>query len=554
MSATLKALLVFSLLALPGYCGWILWTEKSSPQLRREERAPTSLPAKPLEDFRFSPREGTRYQYTFTRKLSFRGMNIPDMEYNGILIVDVLRTDRKGFTAVLSHRLTGHAQTAPVRFHARVDGNGKRVILRSTPPRDEEGRQHANILKDLIALWVFPLEADTVGQFRASFASLEGGWKKRKLAYEREGAPAIFHSEHWMLWGEGVPKELKGEERTHFAGGAMPLTTESTYGMELESLSPIPSGSERGEWSQAETLALVPGDRDALDPEDLGIHWERNREELLSVVSFTPRERLRVFGDTVRLLRSGKVTAREIRALLSREIIRLGASSPLFQTVVGALATAGGTEALSVLREIYSDEECPESGKGAVLAALTTTEAPIDEVTRDFLADLMKAEQNRDLADGAAFALGSSLQAAGSEASVAAAIRDIHSAWNGAQGNVAAQLALLDVMGNSGRAEFLPQIRSAMASGNDEAVQAKAIFSLRFFEGGEATTLLSSQLGNPTPALREAAIEAARIGPWRESLRAPLKECSQAEPLERLRASCRSALLRGEGRLAEASN
>lgn len=328
----------------------------------------------------------------------------------------------------------------------------------------------------------------------------------------------------------------------------MPLTTETEYKIDFLGKSAIPAEPPVA-WGKAETLSLVPM-QEALDPAELGVTWEKTRTELLGLGSLSNSEKLRVFGDLVKLLRAGKVTAMELRELLGRDAIRLGSLSPLFQSVVGALATAGGPENFAALRAIYADPDCPVSGKGSVQAALTTTEAPIDAPTRDFLAEAMRVEQNRELANGAAYALGSALQRAPDDASSRSAIADIHSAWAAAGGNVPAQLSLLDVMGNSGRLEFLPSIRGAMDTRNDPSVQAKAVFSLRYVDSMEANALLAAQLANPNPPLREAAIEAVRMGTWRESYRPALETCASSDPVEKLRTACGAALVQSSGKLA----
>ncbi len=535
---------------MPGYGAWILWSEKiappSEPPLPAASRSPANIQQ---ADLRYQPRENIRYIYSFTRKLSFRGLKIPDVNFSGELYIDVRRSDAKGFTAEWSETVK-EFPNSPVRLLTHLDPSARKLDLRVSTLKTDGDRQHANILKDLLALWAFPLEQDTVGNYRASFELKDGERKKIKLNYNDPGAPKIFASEHWLLWDENLslPKEIRGNDRTHHENGPMPLTTEAVYTIQYKGQGKIPALADR-EWSGNEGLALTQLQQ-GIDPAEFGVTWENTKTELLGLSKLTSSERLRVFGDLVKLLRAGKISPAELRGLLSKENIRLGADSPLFQSIVGALATAGGKEAFAMLRAIYNDPDSPISGKGSVEAALTTTEAPIDAPTRDFLAERMRAEQNRDLALGAAFALGASLQNSANDSSTQSAIADIHEAWKAAKGNLAQQIALLDVMGNSGRSEFMPEIRSALEADQEINLQAKAIFSLRYFSTTEAMILLTPKLINPNPVLREAAVEAVRQGTWRENYRSGLETCVNSDPVEKLRASCRAALVQASGSLA----
>lgn len=544
MPKLLNILLVLAVLSMPGYGAWIVWTEKLTPE---QETAPlVRAPATVAHlDLRYSPRAKMRYTYGFTRKLSFRGLNVPTLSFSGEFYVDVTASDKQGFTSVWSDKVK-EFPNSPVRVRASLDPEAKKLELSTSELKTDGERQHANVLKDLISLWAFPLEQDTVGGYRASFEEKDGEQKKIKLTYLEAGAPSIFASEHWLSWDAvlGVPKNLRGSERTHHESGSMPLTTESTYTIEFKGMAEIPEQLNSIQWQKTDSLALTPM-KEKLDPAELGVTWEKTKGELAAIHSYSSSERLRIFGDLVKLLRAGKISAADLKNLLSRDQLRLGSNSPIFQAIVGTLATVGGKESFAALRAIYTDPECPVSGKGSIQAGLTTTEAPIDSATRDFLAEQARETENRSLAEGAAYALGSSLQNSSNDSSTQNAIQDLHAAWRAAAGNLTAQLSLLDAMGNSGRAEFLPEIRSSMDTRNDPYLQAKAIFSLRYINTGEANGLLGPQLQNPTPTLREAAIEALRQGTWREEFRATLETCAANDPVQKLRSSCQAALQRG---------
>src|SRR6185503_11910265 len=98
-------------------------------------------------------------------------------------------------------------------------------------------------------------------------------------------------------------------------------------------------------------------------------------------------------------------------------------------------------------------------GKGTILAALTTTQAQLSPSTRDFLLGETEGQNDVDLANGAAWALGSSLQGSPNDSNAQRSIASLQDAWGTALNAThpeSEELVLLDAMGNSGRNEFLP--------------------------------------------------------------------------------------------------
>jgi hypothetical protein len=240
----------------------------------------------------------------------------------------------------------------------------------------------------------------------------------------------------------------------------------------------------------------------------------------------------------VKLLRIGGAKASDLLAVLrSGNEISAGAQSAVFQQVVGALATEGGADSQAALLELYRDPSSPVSGKGSILGALTTTQAPLDPPTRSFLEAQMEGERNKDLAEGAAFALGSALEKSPNDAETAEAVERILAAWNGSQ-SASDRLTLLDVMGNSGRVEFLPAISSVLPAGNSANIRAKAAFSLRFIKTESARSLLGASLADPETAVRTGAARGIDVAPWSEAFRDPVYACSASDPDAEVRRIC----------------
>jgi hypothetical protein len=190
---------------------------------------------------------------------------------------------------------------------------------------------------------------------------------------------------------------------------------------------------------------------------------------------------------------------------------------------------------------IYNDPNCPVDGKGSILSAFTTTQAPIDPQIRDTLLQISQNESNQSLAQGAAFALGSALQSAGPGESTDRAIAAIQLAG---QNSNLDQRTLLDVMGNSGRSEFLPEVAEVIQSDADPALRSKAVYSLRFMNNPQASALLSQSLSDPDPGVRLAAANAIQIAPWSPTYVTPLSKCSSGETVSAVQTACQTALHR----------
>ena len=197
--------------------------------------------------------------------------------------------------------------------------------------------------------------------------------------------------------------------------------------------------------------------------------------------------------------------------------------------------------------KFYKDPDCPVSGKGTILAAFTTTQATLQPTTREFLATEMKSEANGDLAHGAAFALGASLQNTSNDAQSATALEQIRQSWQlltsqGSGGNLGDQLALLDAMGNSGRSEYLSELQKTIDESGNPDLRAKAVFALRFMSGSDATQMLSQHLTDADSKVRLASAEAISQARWNEEFREPLQTCAASELLARIQAVCQAAL------------
>lgn len=513
------------------------------------DRAPATLGEAVPEDFtglRFHPAENFRYRYSFERKIEFRGFGnaLPEVGYHGELTFDVLKAGEEGLEAVAQEKVEEYGGGMPsplVKLSLTADGTNLKMFTTGKTATEEE-RQHIAVTKDLLSLWAFPLRKDTVGSYEATVQAqpAEAGQrvlKKTKLRYVEASAPVIVHSSHWMRWDEktSLPGDLRGEETTKMGQKKNDLFSRTTYRLRLIAVEKI--GMVKNiQFTKAEDMSLQ---REALmlaeHPDYAGLNWQAVLAQLRELEKMSANEQLSVFGDLVRLLKKDPALLKKLLAELPEADLRAGADSALFKTVIGALATLGSPEAQAALRSIFDDPNCPVSGKGSILAAFTTTQAPATPETRAFLAAKMGSE-DKDVAQGAAFALGAALQGSAGDS---AAVEKLRAAFRAerANNNLPGQLAMLDSMGNSGRAEYVPDLRETVASGNAE-LRARALFSLRFMNNAESADLISRGLSDPETMVRESATEAIKLASWNENFRAPLESCARGEKVSRIQASC----------------
>jgi hypothetical protein len=472
---------------------------------------------------RFQPEEGKRYTYGFERAIRVSGLGggheIPELQYAGKFYVDVQHVDQAGFDAFVSEKVKGFESASSVIFKLHVDSSGKSIRLSAPVLKNEVESQHAGVLKDLISNWVFPLESDTVGSYQARFAALsvhEGiaHGKKAKVAYLKSSkiTPEIVSSEHFLEWDlkRAMPQLVLGSETTRIGSGQMSLMSEGHYKIAFEEIAASPALLVSStEFFHDEALVLSPGSSAARARARLtAADWPKLLARLQQVEALSASEQLALFGDISAYLRTGgSEAAQGLMALLAPSVLAAGPASPLFKTAVGALATAGTPEAQAALLQIYQDPNASIGGKGTILAALTTTQASLTAQTRDFLTTESQTNTNSDLAAGAAWALGSALQNAPGDESTQRSIASLQQAWTGSQGE-SQQLALLDAMGNSGRAEFLPIISNVIQGGADVTLKSKAVYALRSIQTPEAVALLNQELSDPNPSIRSAASNA----------------------------------------------
>lgn len=546
MSWQVKAIALLTIASVPA--AWSLLSSGPAGEPVTADRVPASAAAalvaadEPLE---FKPRAGSVYGYKFQRGIKIGGLDnsIPPIEFSGEMRMHVTEVTKTGFTALVTEQVEGQpANGVGLLIHAAARGDHLEIF--SAKPDSEIDQQHISVTKDLLSLLFFPLRSDTTGNFEAAFELLpdEGDLKrlkKVKLAYFKPAPAKILSSAHIVKWKKSLamPEEVSGKDETLLGSGE--ITSENTYQLKLAGVWAATAPADLAALKHAETLAIRPTKLSLKDhPDYAKLDWGEISARLRSIAKLSSSEQLALFGDLVKLLEMDPSKVREVVALMRAEKSR-GAASPLFQQVIGALATNGSPEAQAALVAIYQDPVVPVSGKGSVLSSLTTTQAAVDAATRDFLAQTMANEPNKDLSMGAAFALGASLEKAPDDDQAKDAIRRILAAWDAsANSSLQERLALLDVMGNSGRLEFFPAVATALRTGKESELRARSAFSLRFMGSQPARELLVMALGDPDVGVRGGAAFAIQVAVWNEIFRMPVSGCSLNEPDSQIRKIC----------------
>ncbi|MFL5813579.1 MAG: HEAT repeat domain-containing protein [Bdellovibrionia bacterium] len=511
-------------------------------------RSPASIsPSQASQVPHYRPKAGRRYVYSFQRRITIKGLaqssaSPSEITYHGQFEIDVLNSDAKGMEALTRAHLIEHETKSPVTLKIQLSSAGDQLKVFGTSLKTEDERQQSAILKDLLSLWGFNLREDTVGPFDARFETEP--LRKTKLSY-KASFPEVLESEHFLGWDEyrALPHEVSGHETTRMGNAQQTLSASSEYQILLIQDQALPADSAQIalELKDSEALAVSTSAR-TQDPSDLD--WPSLQASLQGLAQMDSNAQLKVFGDLTRFLKSRPGSANEMIDLLRTQgAIQLGVQSALFKAVLGALISSGTSEGQSAALRIYSDPSCPVSGKGAILSALTTSQAPLTPATQDFLASTMKSDPNKDLAQGASYALGASLQNSPESAQKTEVIESLRQTLASSSASLSDQLSALDAIGNSGQASYLPELRAFISNPDSSAVlKAKAVFALRFIRSSEAIDLLARSLSASDFQVRQSAARAIAMASWSESFRKPLQSCASSDPYTSIQSICRSAL------------
>jgi hypothetical protein len=534
--------------------------QESSFFSEKLEETPAREPASQVESkFGLAPKH--IYEYGFEKKIQIEGLQneFPVINLSGKLYVHVV-DQRSGITQALVWQEIKGFSGNKEKFLVKISSAQKKYEIFANLRDQQSNEEETNVLKDLLAHLFYFSNEDTVGKYRFQLAQATEKTDgllilyKTKKEYEKPGktTPKITKFIQKIYLGGGdYPTKVLAKEFASIGEGEFAFRSQALTKILFVQRSQVAQDMSVAEFTHRLPLQLV-AQQLAIEqhPEYQKIHWPTVLAKLANINELTSSEQLQLFGDLVKALKLDPSRVSELKKLiLEKKVLQAGAASPLFQGVVGALATDGGAEAQVVLQEIYDHPAVPQSGKGSILSALTTTQAPPTDETLTFLQEKAEAEQDIDLAQGALFALGSAIEKTKfPEGEIQFLLRKWQEAIG--SGNLDQQLAVMDAMGNSGRAEFFETVSSQAKNARVIALQARATFALRGMHIEGARSILIAALSAQDSTIRYAAASAMYQAPWNIAFSSPLTDCAQNETDATIRNSCREALAKNQIRVA----
>ncbi len=524
-----------------------------------EQNVSRDLASTPPQKFTLVPNH--LYQYGFEKKVTIEGFKnaIPEIKISGNLFLHVLES-RSGITKLMVWQEIAGFSNSKEKFLIKISPAQKKYELYASVKSDHSSEEENNVLKDLLAHFFYFTNEDTVGKyrFRLGLADIKSDNQlvlfKTNKEYENptKTTPKVTKFVQKIYLSEGeYPQRILAKELASIGEGEFSFRSQSLTKIHFQKSSRSVPEIAVTDFTRNIPLQLV-AQKLSLEqhPEYQKIHWPSLLAKLAKIQDLSTSGQLELFGDLVKALKLDPTRISELRKmLLDKGVIQAGAGSPLFQAIVGALATNGSADAQATLQEIYKHPAIPQSGKGSILSAFTTTQAPPSPETLDFLKDAAEGEPDIDLAQGALFALGAAIEKTKSaENEVQYLLRK----WQEAQssGSLDQQLAVMDALGNSGRVEFFETISTQAKSASVVALRARATFALRGIDTDSSRNILIAALSSTDSTIRYGAASAIYQAPWNVAFLNPLASCSQTETDTTIRNSCQESLAKNQVRVA----
>lgn len=143
-----------------------------------------------------------------------------DIHYEGDLFVSRSSADAQTTWIELRFKMDGENKIS-VPLTAQIGGDGKVLELLAPKADSSEMTQEISILKDLLAVFIFRNNEDTVGRYEAVYTDFSGGIRKEKTKYISYGSThvpkvdIIFSKHEWTASADPYfPRTIAGEEKT----------------------------------------------------------------------------------------------------------------------------------------------------------------------------------------------------------------------------------------------------------------------------------------------------------------------------------------------------
>lgn len=511
-----------------------------------------------IESARFPKDKKISYKYAKRIQIDGFGQQIPEIHLDGIFSVQSNLENEDWSNFIVSFEPKGKKEetlNAYVRYSQRK--NSFEIFI--DPTSTKEDHEGLNVLKDILAQFFYLSNEDTVGIYRYQLAERQKDSDKktiRKTHKEYLSGNQRLKIEEFVqlieLNRESVPVKIQIKEKSSFGNAPYSLASRSLSRFDFLSMSSSSFAKDVADKYQKRVSQQLVASQLPIDqnPEYQKIHWPTLLTELQRISQLSSSEQLRVFGDLVKALRLDPTRVSDLRKILfEKDVISRGAQSEKYQSIIGALATDGSLDSQEILLEAYQHPQNPQSGKGSILGALTTTQATLSEETIDFLKKISEQDPDIDLRNGALFALGSAIEKVKEPEDE---IQYLKRKWREAlaSNQLPQQLVVMDAIGNSGRVELFTEASDQAKSSAQIPLRAKAVFALRGMNLPAARSLLVQSLSDSDANVRFGAASAMYQAAWSIEFANPLGNCLKNESVDSIRDICSEVLQKHQSQLA----
>jgi hypothetical protein len=487
------------ILLIVGGMGLGVFSRKNSPKVTEVQRPLRSA----LSRAPSSVVPATTAVYRFIRSLNTTLSDQPwmNLRYEGELYISRKKVDSQSSWLELRFKMDGQTQLSSTLF-AKVGEDGKIVEINVSGNATPEVEQEISILKDLLSIYAFRGDEDSLGRYQAMFSEFLGGTLKEKKKYVSlrssnvSDVEIVFSKHRWVASADSFfPGSITGEEKTRSGPEqGLGLWTHSQYQMVRLKAVPALAVNDTSTSTEKTTFALTE-----VKISKPVMTWNRIESDLQKWNQLHAQEKLKLF-------RKLNVALQSDPNLLGPFVYWMKSRAQRNDVQVfgiGVLATLGSDGAQSALLELYATSP---PLRQTVLGALTTTEAPLSTSTQNFLQERAhEFETHPDIAMGAAFAIGSSLKKT-PDSIAEQSLLDLFDAARSPE----LKRGYLDAMGNSGNPRFLPAIEEALKS-DDVAMREKAVFALRWMEDAKARAILEQATQDSNTRVQTQATLARRF-------------------------------------------
>ncbi len=429
--------------------------------------------------------------------------NMVDLAYSGRMLIEWQKKNPR--MARFSFEINQPKLVSSLYVEALFDSNGKMTSFRAPLTKTPEQQEEVSFLKDLVSLYSFYSTEDTTGKYVAQFKEEKSVETdkilKQKIKYLTSLASPVelVRSKHvlWLDPKNGTVMKVEGSEETQMKSikdsGIRTVSEYKLMKMKATAASRI---------TQSGTLSLVD-DQLTIDPSASTKKpaWSTVAPRFHAVSHLTSKEQVALFHDALKALKNDSVAIANLKdwilSHLDTASVNLG---------IGLLATEGSADSQKALVSLFADllkNEATRDYCHTILSSLTTTAAILTTDSKQLLTQLMDhTATDSDLATNAAFAAGSSLKKEFDETLQSKLESVVQSASNPSD-----KLAMIDAIGNSGDAHFLPYLEQDLHSDN-ESVREKAAFALRFVQSESSKSLIEFAMNDSKLSVQIATVKA----------------------------------------------